>query len=239
MILKVNFSILELMLKSEIQLPKYEDMIKAGMHFGRKKSIFHPRMKPFVYANKENICILDLVKTCDAILTAIDFMRKIKEEGKIILFVGTTKQSAEAVKSTAEALGMPYVVNRWLGGMLTNFKTIISRVKYLEDLEKRKETGGFDKYTKKEQLLKNKEIIALQQRFNGLRKLVKIPDVVFVSSLNENQIAVREANKMGVKVVGVVNTDSNPDQLDYPIPANDNSRKSIELILETIKNSLL
>jgi len=219
-------------------LPAYEDMVKSGMHFGRKKTIFHPNMKPFVYTLKDNIYILDLVKTREGILKAVDFLKKSMADGKIILFVGLTKQSAEAVKTTAEALSMPYVINRWLGGTLTNFKTIISRVRYLEDLEKKQAEGEFEKYTKKEKILKEREIAALRQKFGGIRKLVKIPDIIFVSSLKESQLPVREAKRAGVKVAGIVNTDSDPTQIDFPIPANDNSRKSVELILEAIKKGV-
>lgn len=216
-------------------LPAYEDMVKAGMHFGRKRTVFHPGMKPFVYALKDNIHIFDLIKTREGMLRAIDFLRKSIAEGKVVLFVGLTKQSAEAVRNTAEALNMPFVVNRWLGGTLTNFKTIIERVKYLEDLEKRQAEGDFEKYTKKEKIQKEREITVLKEKFGGIRKLTKIPDVLFVSSLKESQLPVREAGRSGVKVVGIVNTDSDPGQVDYPIAANDNSKKSVELILEAIK----
>lgn len=219
-------------------LPAYEDMVKAGMHFGRKKTVFHPGMQPFVYTLKENIYILDLIKTREGILKAVDFLKKSIADNKIILFVGLTKQSAEAIKTTAEALNMPYVINRWLGGTLTNFKTIIGRVKYLEDLEGKQAEGEFEKYTKKERILKEREIAALRQKFGGIRKLIKIPDIIFVSSLKESQLPVREAKRVGVKVVGVVNTDSDPKQIDFPITANDNSKKSIELILEAIRKAL-
>jgi len=218
------------------QLPAYEDMIKAGMHFGRKKTIFHPNMEPFVYTLKENIYILDLIKTTAALVRAADFLKKAVLENKLILFVGLTKQSVEAIKTTAEALGMPYVVERWLGGTLTNFKTIISRVKYLEDLEKKQAAGDFEKYTKRERTMLERSIVALKKKFDGLRKLTRVPDVMFISSLKESQLPVREAKYAKVKVVGIVNTDSDPKQIDYPIPANDNSKKSVELILETIRN---
>ena len=221
-----------------IQLPEYENMIKAGMHFGRKKSIFHPRMKPFVYILKENLYIIDLIKTRDALIKAIEFLKQAKTEGKTIIFVGTNQQSAEAIKSTAQALGMPYVINRWLGGTLTNFKTIMQRVKYLDDLESQRDSGAFEKYTKKEKLLKEREIESLIGRFEGIRKLTKIPDVVFVASLKDGALPVREARRMGIKIVSIVNTDSNPDDVDYAIPANDNSKKAVELILETIKDAL-
>ncbi len=208
------------------------------MHFGRKKAIFHPNMKPYVYTLKENICILDLIKTGDSIIKAVDFLKKSISEGKVVLFVGLTKQSVDPIKSMAEALNMPYVVDRWLGGSLTNFKTIMARVKYLEELEKKQTEGDFEKYTKKERSMKEKEMAALRERFGGIRKLVKVPDVMFVSSLKESQIAVKEGKIMGLKIVGIVNTDSDPKQIDYSITANDNSKKSVELVLEAIKNGV-
>ena len=216
-------------------LPAYEDMVKSGMHFGRKKTIFHPNMKPYVYTLKDNIYILDLIKTTDSLLKAIDFLKQAIAEGKMILFVGLTKQSAVATRATAEALNMPYVVNRWLGGTLTNFKTITGRVRYLEDLEKKQAEGDLDKFTKKEKVLKEREIAALRLKFDGIRKLTRVPDVIFITSLKEGQLPVHEAKIAGVKVVGIVNTDSDPKQIDYPITANDNSKRSVELILEAIK----
>lgn len=219
-------------------IPSYEDMIKAGMHFGRKKTIFHPNMKPFIYMAKENIYLLDLIKTSEFLARTLDAMKQVLTEGKLILFVGITKQSAEPVKSTAEALAMPYVTERWLGGTLTNFKVIISRVKHLETLEAEQASGGFEKYTKKERLLKEREITTLRQRYDGLRKLTRIPDMLFVASLKESQLPVREALALKIPIVGIVNTDSDPKQLTYPIPANDNARKSVELILDAIKHGL-
>lgn len=218
-------------------LPAYEDMVKAGMHFGRKKTVFHPNMKPFVYALKENIYILDLVKTSGELVKAVEFLKKSIADGKLVLFTGLTRQSAEKIKKTAEALNAPYVIERWLGGTLTNFKTIISRVKYLEELEKRQAEGDFEKYTKRERIMKEREIVALRKKFEGLRKLTRLPDVLFISSLKESQLPVREAKHTKVKVVGIVNTDSDPKQINYPIPANDNARKSVELILEMIEKA--
>ncbi len=237
----INFAIIfSTMSDLNIQqfLPAYEEMIKSGMHFGRKKTIFHPNMKPYIYTLKDDVYILDLIKTADTLTKAIDFLRKSVAEGKLILFVGLTKQSVDSIKSTAEALGLPYVVNRWLGGTMTNFKTIISRVKYLEDLEKKRAEGGFDKFTKKERILKEREIESMGAKFNGIRKLNRVPDVIFITSLKESQIPVNEAKIMGAKIVGIVNTDSNPKQIDFPIAANDNSKKSIELIMEAIKNGI-
>ncbi|MDO8601172.1 MAG: 30S ribosomal protein S2 [bacterium] len=229
------------MSETDIQsiLPAYEDMVKAGMHFGRKKTIFHPNMKPYVYILKDNIYILDLIKTADSLIKAVDFLKKAITEGKMILFVGITKQSVEATKTTAEALNMPYMVNRWIGGTLTNFKTITGRVKYLEELEKKQAEGGFEGFTKKEKILKEREIAALKLKFEGIRKLTRVPDIIFVTSLKEGRLPVNEARISGVKVVGIVNTDSDPKQINYPIAANDNSRRSVELILEAIRKGIV
>ncbi len=219
-------------------LPKYEDMVKAGMHFGRKRTVFHPNMKPFVYTSKENIYILDLIKTTESIARAIEFLQKTIAEGKTILFIGLTKQSVDPIEDIAKSVNMPYVVNRWLGGTLTNFKTIISRVKHLESLEKEQAEGGFEKYTKKERAMREREMQGLRTKFGGIRSLHKIPDVLFISSLKEGQLPLHEAQLMGVKVVAIANTDSDPKQVDHAIPANDNSKKSVALILESIKNVL-
>jgi len=219
-------------------IPAYEDMIKAGMHFGRKKTIFHPNMRPFIYTTKENIYLLDLIKTSEAMEKAISYMKQQITEGKIILFVGVTRPSIEPIRATAQALNMPYVVERWLGGTLTNYKVIIARVKYLETLEQEKATGGFEKYTKKERVLKEREMEKLRKNYDGLRKLTRLPDAIFISSLKESQLIVNEAKIVHIPVIGLVNTDSDPKQLAYPIPGNDNARKSVELILETIKNAL-
>lgn len=220
-----------------LYLPSYEEMVKSGMHFGRKKTIFHPNMKPFVYAVKEQIYLLDLIRTSENLSKAIDYIKSKITDGKMILFVGITKASAEAIKTTADALNMPYVVERWLGGTLTNFKVIIARVKYLEELEKEQASGGFDKYTKKERAMKEKEIESLRKKYDGLRRLTRVPDVIFVSSLKESQLAVREAKLLKIPVIAIVNTDSDPSQSVIPIPANDNAKKSVDLILESIKQS--
>lgn len=222
----------------ESHLPAYEDMIKAGMHFGRKKSVFNPKMKPYVYVARDNIYIIDLIKTRQGLSEAMIFMKKSFEEGRLMLFVGLSVQSADLVKDLAESLNMPYVINRWLGGTLTNFKTIISRVNFLESLEKELALGGFEKYTKKERTMKEKEMAKLHERFNGLRKLIRLPDVIFVASARESGLVLKEAQKVKVKTIGLINTESDPTALDFAIPANDNARRSIELIINAIKNYL-
>lgn len=223
---------------TEADIPSYEDMVKSGMHFGRKKSVFNPKMKPFVYTARDNIYLIDLVKTRESLGSAMEFLKKSLDEGKLILFVGLSAQSADLVKDLAESLNMPYVISRWLGGTLTNFKTIISRVNHLESMEKEMSLGGFEKYTKKERLMKEKEMAKLRKKFDGLRKLTRVPDVLFVASSRESDLVLKEAKNTKVKTVGMVNTESDPTVLNYPIPANDNARRSIELIITTLKSYL-
>ena len=150
-----------------------------------------------------------------------------------------TKQSVESFQDLAQALNMPYVIDRWIGGTLTNFKVINNRVKRLEEMERQEKTGELEKYTKKERLMFVREMKKMQGRFDGLKKLTRIPDLVFVSSLKESALPVREAKRMGVKVAAIANTDANPDEADYVVPANDRSKKSIDLIIEIIKRELV
>ncbi len=216
----------------------YDDMLKSGMHFGRKKSVFNPKMEPYVYMVRDGICIIDLLKTQAQLSNTVQFLKKAAEGGGIILFVGITKQSSGGIKELAQALNMPYVIDRWIGGSLTNFKIINARVKMLEEMEKAQKAGAYDKYTKKERLMKTREMAKMSTRFEGLKKLTRMPDVVFVSSLKESALPVYEAKKMGVKVVAITNTDSNPNSVEYIVPANDRSKKSVDLILDALKGEL-
>ena len=216
----------------------YEDMLKAGMHFGRKKTVFNPQMSRYVFTVRDGICIIDLLKTQAQLKNSIEYLKKTLANNGLVLFVALTKQSVDSTKELAEALNMPYVIDRWLGGTLTNYKVINSRVKKLEELEKSTKSGELDKYTKKERMMFNKELQKMTVRFDGIKKLTRLPDAVFVSSLKESALPVHEAKKMGLKVIGIANTDSDPDELDYVIPANDRSKKSVDLIMEIIKNEL-
>jgi len=216
----------------------YEDMLKAGMHYGRKRIVLNPSMSPYVFTIRDGICIIDLLKTQNELNNSLEFIDKTIKNGGLILFVGITKQSSESIKNLAESLSMPYVVDRWLGGTLTNYKVISARVKKLEELESNIISGELDKYTKKERVMFNKELEKMKTRFNGLKKLTRLPDVIFVSSLKESSLAVREAKKMGIKIISIANTDSNPKEVDFIIPANDCSKRSVDLILEIIKQKL-
>lgn len=214
-------------------------MLKAGMHFGRKKTVFNPKMKKYVFTVKEGICIIDLLRTQAELKTAGEYLKKIIDGNGLILFVGLTKQSVDGIKDLAETLNMPYVVDRWLGGTLTNFKIISGRLKKLETMEKEQKSGALDKYTKKERLLFERELGKMNVRFGGLRKLVRLPDAVFVSSLKESSLPIREAKITKVPVVALANTDADPETVNHIIPANDRSKKSIDLILEALKKELI
>ena len=221
-----------------IQL-NYEDMLKAVMHFGRKKTVFNPKMKKYVFTIKEGICIIDLLKTQSELNAVAEYLKGALSGTGLVLFVGLTKQSSDSIRSLAEALGMPYIVDRWIGGTLTNFKIISARVKRLEEMEKDRDSGALDKYTKKERLMFDREITKMERHFGGLRKLSRIPDVVFVSSLKESALPIHEAQKVGVKIVAITNTDANPEDVDYVIPANDRSKKAIDLIIGALKEELV
>lgn len=226
------------MSEAELQL-NYDDMLKAGMHFGRKKTVFNPKMDKFVFAIKDGICIIDLLKAQVEIKKVAEYLKKVIDDGGMILFVGLTKQSADTIKGLAGEINMPYVVERWIGGTLTNFKVISGRVKKMEEMEKQTKTGELDKYTKKERLLFERELKKMENHFGGLRKMTRLPDVVFVSSLKESTLPIREAKRMNIKTVAIANTDSSPDDVTYAIPANDRSKKSVDLILEAIKKELV
>ena len=216
----------------------YEDMLKAGMHFGRKKTVFNPRMKKYVFIVKEGICIIDLIKTQSELNLAADYLKKIFARNGLVLFVALTKQSVDSVKDLAESLGMPHVVDRWLGGTLTNFKVISGRVKKLEQMENDKRSGALDKYTKKERLLFEREIKKMEKSFGGLRKLTRLPDAVFVSSLKDSALPTHEAKIMKIPVVAIANTDADPGEAECVIPANDRSKRSVDLIVEALKSEL-
>ncbi len=225
-------------LTTQLQIP-YEDMLKAGMHFGRKRTVFNPAMGKYVFTVRDGICIIDLLKTQEQLKNSTEFLKKLINDGGLVLFVALTKQSSDTVKELAESLNMPYVLDRWLGGTLTNFGVISQRVKKLEEMEQaQQKSGELDKYTKKERTMFAKELEKMQTKFGGLKKLTKMPDAIFVSSLKESELPVYEAKKAGVKVVGIANTDSNPDEIDHVVPANDRSKKSVDLILEAVKSEL-
>jgi small subunit ribosomal protein S2 len=199
----------------------YDDMLKAGMHFGRKRTVFSPRMNSCVFTVRDGICIIDLLKTQERLGEAIAFLKQALSVNGLLLFVAPTKQSQESVRALADAVNMPYVTERWIGGTLTNFKAINGRVKRLVDMEQARATGGWEKYTKKERVVLEKELEKMRVNFEGLKKLTRM-----------------EARKMGVKVVAVGNTDASPEGIEHVICANDRSKKSVDLLVNAIRAQL-
>lgn len=195
-------------------------------------------MKKYIYREKDGVHVFDLVKSKECLDIACDFVAKIAAEGKKILFLGTKRQAADMVKQAAVKLGMPYVTIRWLGGTLTNFDQMRKSVDRLVGLKDKREKGELKKYTKKEQLLIDREIGKLEKFFGGVISLTTLPDCLFVIDTHREDVAVREAVRMGVPVVGITDTNANPDIVDYPIPVNDDAAKSIELVIGAIEEAI-
>ncbi len=218
------------------------DLLKTGAHFGHTTSRWNPKMKPYIYTVRSGIHILDLEKTKLALTKALDFAKDTASKGGTILFVGTKKQTRDIIKQAATDCGMPYVNVRWLGGTFTNFRTIQKTIRKLEKLENMKASGELESnYTKKERLMVEREIEKLKKLFEGIQNLKRLPEAIFVTDVKHEDIAVTEARKSKVKVVGLVDTNCNPDNVDYAIPCNDDATKAVELICsamsETIRTS--
>jgi len=221
-------------------LPSYEDMLLAGVHYGRKKTVKHPKMDEFIYALKDAIHLINVFKTEEELKETIKFLKKTKESGGSVLWAALTKHSEGKIIEIADLLSMPYIKDRWIGGTLTNFKTMQSRIKYyMEMKEKWANPEALEKLTKKEKFDMEKELRLLREKFEGLDRMTKLPDVIFLSSLRHGGLPLREAKRMGIKTVAICNTESDPTKVDYAIPANDNAKQSVELILETIKKALI
>ena len=215
-----------------------EQLLEAGAHFGHQTRRWNHKMAPYIYASHNGVHIFDLAKTRESLLVACDAVKKVVASGGVVLFVGTKRQAKDFVTEAAKAVGMPYVTNRWLGGMLTNFEQIRRSVKKLEDLRKGMAAGEFDSHTKKERILIDKEIARLERILGGVETLKKLPDLMFVVDTHEERLAVHEANMLGIPVVGIVDTNADPTIIEYPIPANDDAARSVELLVEFAKESI-
>ncbi len=213
-------------------------MLEAGAHFGHQTRRWNPKMKRFIFGERAGIYILDLEQTLGRVETAYGFVRDLVAQGGVILFVGTKKQAQDPIKSYADKCGMPYVNERWLGGMLTNFETISKRVNKMLEYERMQASGEFDVMIKKEALLLDRELTKLQRNLGGLRSLKKVPDAIFVLDTNKEHIAVTEANKLGIPVVAVVDTNVDPEVITYPIPGNDDAIRSNSLFARVIADAV-
>jgi len=216
-----------------------KDLLESGVHFGHQRRRWNPKMKKFIFGVRKNIYIIDLQKTLRYLKYTYNIVRDAAAEGKTILFVGTKKQAVEAVKEHATRAGMPYVNHRWLGGMLTNFKTIQKSIRKLEIIEKMQESGQVNLLTKKERLILERRRAKLEKVLGGIRHMKKIPDMLFIIDTVKEKIAVAEANKLGLPIVAPVDTNCDPDLVDYPIPGNDDAIRSVNLFCKTIADAII
>jgi small subunit ribosomal protein S2 len=214
-------------------------LLEAGAHFGHKTSRWHPKMAPYIHSKRGGSHIIDLTKTVDSLDTALQFLTETSAAGKQVLFVGTKRQAQDIVKQAAEATNMPFVVNRWLGGMLTNWNTIGGRVKHLKDLEARMANGELaNKYSKLEVQRFQEEIDQMNEIYGGIKEMNSRPGAVFVVDITHDVNAVREATKMGVPDVAMVDTNADPTSVKFPIPCNDDAIKAIELIVGYVQQAV-
>ena len=216
-----------------------KQLLEAGVHFGHQTRRWNPKMSRFIFTERNGIYIIDLQKTVKKLEEAYSFMREVAETGKPILFVGTKKQAQDAIKDEALRAGMYYVNERWLGGMLTNYKTIKGRINRLVELEKMQEDGTFDKLPKKEVigLLQEKE--KLEKYLGGIKDMPELPAAMFVIDPKKERIAVLEAQKLGIPVIGVVDTNCDPDEIDFPIPGNDDAIRAVKLIVAAMSQAII
>ena len=216
-----------------------KQLLEAGVHFGHQTRRWDPRMAEYIFQARNGIHIIDLQKTSKKIDEAYRFIKEQVEEGKDVLFVGTKKQAQECVKEAALASGMYYVDQRWLGGMLTNFDTIQKRIQRLKDLEAMAQDGTFEVLPKKEVILLKKEMEKLERNLGGIKEMKKLPGVMFVVDPKKERIAILEARKLNIPVVGLIDTNCNPEDVDYPIPGNDDAIRAVKLITEVMGNAVI
>lgn len=215
-------------------------LLEAGAHFGHKTSRWHPKMAPYIHSKREGTHIIDLTKTTECLETALNFVSKTASEGKQILFVGTKRQAKDIVQSAAKEVDMPFVTERWLGGMLTNQATIGGRIKHLKDLEVRMDSGALEaKYNKLEVQRFQEEIESMNFIYGGIKHLSARPGAVFVVDVINEQNAIKEAKKLGIKIIAIVDTNADPTMIDYPIPANDDAIKTIQLVVDYLKSAIV
>ncbi|KXB49139.1 ribosomal protein S2 [Umbribacter vaginalis] len=216
-----------------------QTLLEAGAHFGHQARRWNPKMKPYIFGKRGDIYIFDLKQTLVGLDNVYTFVSQLAKKGGTVLFVGTKKQAQEAVADAANRCGMPYVNSRWLGGMLTNFVTIRSRVKRMEELEAMDADGRMAVLPKKEQILLHKELAKLQTNLNGIRSMTRMPDAVFVIDTNRETLAVHEARRLGLSVVGTLDTNCDPDDVDYGIPANDDAIRAVSLFTNFVAEAVI
>jgi small subunit ribosomal protein S2 len=218
---------------------RVEDMFRSGVHFGHQKSRKNPKMDPYIFTTRNGINILDLEKTAAKLKETLKFIEDTAAEGKEILFVGTKKQAKKLIRSAAAIVEMPYVSERWLGGTFTNFSVISGRTKHLRESEEKMEKGEYVKYTKFEQMKFKEEIERLERRMGGIKNMTKLPGAIFAISVIDDRLAIKESVEKNIPVVAICDTNSNPDKVDYMIPANEDAVSSLKLILAYVIKAVL
>ena len=217
-----------------IKYPSLQELLEAGVHFGHKISRGNPRMKPFIYGARDGVSIIDLTLSEKYLKEASEYVLELGKKNGTLLFVGTKKQAQPIIKELAQKLEAPYLTSRWIGGFLTNFEEISKNIKKLKELREAKNTGELKKYTKKEQLLIDRRMAQLERDLSGVLDLGKLPDALFVVDAARDSGALKEARSVGVKVVAIADSNSDPSFMDYPIPGNDDAIKSIKILIDTV-----
>jgi small subunit ribosomal protein S2 len=220
------------------KIPSLLDMLKAGAHFGHRPSKRHPKMEPFLFAEKGNVSIINLESTQEKLNEALEFVKEVAKNNGIILFVGSKRQAKPIIKKYAEETGMPYVIERWLGGTFTNYNNVFKLINKLKKIEAEILSGELKKYTKKEQLDFEKEVIRLNTLVGGVKQMTKVPEAIFIVDLKKEKTAFREALKTKVKTIALVDANINPEKVDYPIPCNDDATKAIEMITGLVAEAI-
>jgi small subunit ribosomal protein S2 len=215
-----------------------KQLLEVGVHFGHQTKKWNPKMKKYIYTDKNGIYIIDLQETQRLLIEAYEYVKKVASEGGIILFVGTKKQTQDIIESYAKECGMPYVKNRWLGGTLTNFETITKRTKRIDEIENMEKSGIFERLPKKEVLGIRKEYEKLLLNIGGIRNMKKLPDVLYAIDPNKEMIAIKEARKLGIPIVAITDTNCDPDLIDFIIPGNDDAIRSCSLITGVISEAI-
>lgn len=216
-----------------------KEMFAEGLHWGHRTSRWHPHIKPFLHGTHRNVHVFDLNKTYDYLLVALEYLREVSSQGKTILFVGTRGTEKELIKSLCLELNFPGVWDEWVGGTFTNFKEMAKRIKYFNDMESKQASGELEKYTKKERHEFAKVYAKMRKKWEGLKALEKLPDIVFLSNISENALTLKEARRMHIPVIAITDSNTDPMLVDYPIPGNDDAITSITFILAKVKGAIL
>ncbi len=225
--------------ESQVAVVTMKQLLEAGVHFGHRMRRWNPKMKQYIFTERNGIHIIDLQQTMARLDQAYKVARDTAAEGGTILFVGTKKQAQETIRSEAERCGMPYVDQRWLGGMLTNFRTIRQRIDYMVELERRRDNGELETLPKKEALILSRELVKLYRRIGGLRSMRRLPNLLFLIDVRREDLAVQEARKLNIPIIAMVDTNCDPDPIDYVIPSNDDAIRAIKLITGKIADAVI